>query len=561
MSHTPPISRMFRLIATATVVASPCMRTAVGQETLRASVDSSGAQGNDSSFGSSLSADGRLLAFFSQATNLAAGDTNGFLDAFVRDLATGITERVSLDSSGIEGNGDSFSPVFSADGQVVLFGSMATNLVSGDTNGTPDLFVRDLAAATTERVTVDSAGVQGNGGIGSWWISVDGRFVSFSSDSNNLVSGDTNARIDIFVRDRLNGTTERVSVDSSGVQCNDTCDFNSISADGRIVAFSSYATNLVPGDTNATNDVFVHDRATGITERVSVSSAGKQGNSYSEGPALSADGNLVAFASRASNLVSGDTNGVWDIFVRDRALGTTERVSVDSSGAEGNLDSFLAAITPDGRFVAYYGDASNLVSGDTNRAWDIFVHDRILGLTERVSVDSAGAQANSDSYWPALSANGEEVSFVSYASNLVSGDTNAALDVFVRKRCDGTWSEYGNGYPGSNGVPTFVAAGDPVLGTTLTLDLDNSYGSATVGLLFIGFQRAELLTSWGGKLLVEPTVTVWLPLPAGTTTLSSSLPNDPSLCELTIDLQVFEADPGAAKGVSFTRGLELILGH
>jgi Tol biopolymer transport system component len=235
----------------------------------------------------------------------------------------------------------------------------------------------------------------------------------------------------VFVHDRQTGTTERVSVNSAGAQANYGGAFPSISVDGRFVAFDSYASNLVSGDTNGAPDVFVHDRQTGTTERVSVNVAGTQGNNSSGDASISADGRLVAFDSYASNLVSGDTNGTWDVFVRDRQAGTTKCMSVDSAGTQGNDSSLSGSISVDGRFVAFQSSASKLVSGDTNGASDVFVHDRQTGTTERVSVDSAGREGNLDSVYPAISADGRFVAFHGDASNLVPGDTNGSVDVFV----------------------------------------------------------------------------------------------------------------------------------
>ncbi len=412
-----------------------------GQVTERVSVDSGGVEGNDWSVSPSISADGRYVAFESSAINLVSGDTNGFSDVFVRDRQSGTTERVSVDSAGAEGNGDSYGPSISADGRYVAFDSFATNLVSGDLGSHRDVFVRDSQSGTTERVSVRSSGTQGDADSAHPSISADGRYVAFESFANNLVSGDTNFSYDVFVRDRQTGTTERVSLDSGGVEGNSASGFRgpSISADGRYVAFESDASNLVSGDTNGAEDVFVRDRQSGTTERVSLDSSGAQGNGASGfyGLSISADGRYVAFESDASNLVSGDTNGRHDVFVRDRQSGTTERVSVDSSGAQGNSASEYPSISADGRYVAFHSFANNLVIGDTSGAHDVFVRDRQSGTTERVSIDSLGAQGNDHSYYPSISGDGRYVAFHSFATNLVSGDTNGAPDVFVRDRdCD-----------------------------------------------------------------------------------------------------------------------------
>jgi len=399
----------------------------------RVSVDSAGAQGNDASYpyAGALSSDGRYVAFRSAADNLVSGDTNTAPDVFVRDRQTGATTRVSVASDGTQGNSESHGPAISSDGRYVAFYSYATNLVGGDTNTTYDVFVHDRQTGTTTRVSVASDGTQGNDYSDVPAISGDGRYVAFRSTATNLVSGDTNTIHDVFVHDRQTGTTTRVSVASDGTQGNDYSDVPALSHDGRYVAFDSFATNLVSSDTNTANDVFVHDRQTGVTTRVSLASDGTQGNNDSYSPAISGDGRYVAFDSAATNLVSGDTNTANDVFVHDRQTGVTTRVSVASDGTQGNSDSYRPAISSDGRYVAYSSDATNLVSGDTNAVSDVFVHDRQTGTTTRVSLTANNTQGNSHSYDSAISGDGRYVAFSSQANNLASGDTNAAPDVFV----------------------------------------------------------------------------------------------------------------------------------
>ncbi len=244
---------------------------------------------------------------------------------------------------------------------------------------------------STTRVSVNSTGAQGNGHSAYPSISADGRFVAFASGASNLVPGDT-GYWDVFVHDRQTGTTTRVSVSSTGTQSNDNSGDPSISADGLYVAFTSSAQNLIPGDTNGRADVFVHDRQTGTTTRVSVNSTGTQGDFNSWRPAISANGRYVAFISDATTLVPGDTNGRADVFVHDRQTGATTRVSVSSAGIQGDgfvEGSSTPSISADGRFVAFASGASNLVPGDTNNQKDVFVHDRQTGATTRVSVSSA----------------------------------------------------------------------------------------------------------------------------------------------------------------------------
>ncbi len=471
---------------------------AAGQATSRASVDSGGAQGDEDSGLASISPDGRYVAFTSEATNLVGSDTNGKLDVFVHDSESGTTERVSVDSGGVQGNGHSDYPSISADGRHVAFASKAANLVSGDTNVHLDVFVHDRQSGSTERVSVSSSGTQGNGGSGNPSITPDGRYVTFQSVANNLVVGDTNGMADVFVHDRQNALTERVSVDSGGAQGNGFSFSPSISADGRYVAFESEATNLVGGDTNGSEDIFVHDRQSGTTERVSVKSSGAQANGWSYRPSISADGRYVTFEATASNLVGADTNHVQDIFVRDRQAGTTERVSVSSGGVQGDLHSYLPSISADGRCVAFESEATNFVDGDTNDRNDIFVHDRQSGTTERVSVSSAGAQGNDHSRDPSLSATGRQLAFQSEARTLVSGDTNHLEDIFVRDRAE-IGTKYCTANANSTGSPADLSAAGSASSGADHLVLTSMPVPNQSGIFFHGTNQAQI--AFGNGLL------------------------------------------------------------
>jgi Tol biopolymer transport system component len=424
------------VVGTGLAAAATPARVGSGAVTSRVPVDRSGQQANGSSYGQpAISADGRFVVFESEASNLVPGDTNNSTDVFVRDRKVQVTRRVSVGPAGQQTNGGSGEPAISADGRFVVFTSFASNLVAGDTNGTGDVFLRDRKAQVTRRISVGPGGQQANGGSLEPAISADGRFVAFQSVASNLVPGDTNRTWDVFVRDRVAQVTRRVSVGSGGQQGNGDSYNTAITADGRFVAFTSDASNLVPGDTNGRLDVFLRDRVAQLTRRVSVGAGGKQANDHSEQPAISADGRFVAFRSLASNLAAGDTNIAWDVFVRDRRLQVTRRVSVGPGDLQANRFSFEPAISADGRFVAFASYASNLVAGDTNHQPDVFVRDRRVQVTRRVSVGSGGQQANESSRGAAtISAHGRYVTFESFASNLVAGDTNGTLDVFVRDR-------------------------------------------------------------------------------------------------------------------------------
>jgi len=554
-----------RFVFAGLVVVAAAAAPASGQATTRVDVSSAGGQADRSAASLTISIDGQIVAFDSYATNLVTGDTNGVIDVFVHDRVTGVTERVSVDSAGNQSNGESTWPALSADGRYVAFMSYASNLVAGDTNGTSDVFVHDRVTGATERVSVDATGGQGDGGSRLAMLSADGSLVGFYSDATNLVVGDTNGVDDVFVHDRTTGINERISVDSSGAESDGLsyCAAGGMSADGTRIAFVSRATNLVAGDTNGKQDIFLHDRTTGVTTRVSVDSAGNQADDDSDTPALSGDGICVVFESAATDLVTGDTNHFPDAFLHDMSTGSTERCSVDSSGAEVAGFTKTPAPSTDGRYVAFGSNAATLVPFDTNKDYDVFIRDRATGTTSLASRNTEGVQGNGASGPGWFSGDAQVLVFGSKADNLVAGDTNGVGDVFVRENCrtDASWTNYGAGFPGTNGIPSLVAAGDPVLGATLSVDVGNSSGTFTFGLLVLGSQTTSLHSSLGGDLLVVPTLTSLIGLAPAGASLSQDLPLDGNLCGLIFDLQVLEADPGAAKGVSFTAGLEIVFGQ
>jgi Tol biopolymer transport system component len=419
----------------ALAIAAGCATDAYAVPRLeRVSLASGNGQGNNSSSHPSITPDGRYVVFESRASNLVPNDTNGKRDIFIRDRFTMRTERLSVSTGGQEANGDCFTPRLSADGRYVAFSSNATNLVPEGSGGPSEIYLHDRVAHTTICASVSNAGAQGNAYNWAPALGREGRYLAFASSSTNLVPDDTNGNSDIFVRDLVAQTTTRVSLSNAGEQPNGRCDYTAISGNGQVVAFTSLATNLVPGLGQAIQRVFTRNLVTQVTSLVSMSNEGVPADNHCEAPSLNNSGQFVAYWSIAANLVPGDTNGVYDAFLYNRLAGTTTRVSVSSSGEQGNDDTWSPVVSDDGTRVAYDSYATNLVPGDTNYNGDVFVHNLTTQETTRISVTSTGTQGNGDSVGPAMDVDGSVITFYSYATNLVPDDTNGAFDVFV-------WSE------------------------------------------------------------------------------------------------------------------------
>lgn len=400
--------------------------------TERVSVASDGTEGNDASpwfSPAAISGDGRYIAFNSAATNLIAGGVQ-FIQLYVHDRRTGTTELASVDSSGRPGDEFSSFPALSADGRYVAFESDATNLARGDRNGITDVFRHDRGTGETIRVSVTSDGLEGAASSHAPAISADGRFVVFHANSG-LVPNDTNENTDVYVHDAATGTTELISVALDGNAGNNTSFIQDISADGRFVAFVSDASNLIPNDTTQDADVYVRDRLAGTTEKVSVGTDGTPARIFFfDVPSISADGRYIAFSTDTS-LVPEDTQPFsQDIYLRDRQTGTTELISVSSDEVPGDGRSVGPSVSADGRFVAFQSESTNFVP-ESSLDEDIFVRDRLAGTTVRVSESSAGDEGNARSLSPDISNDGLVVSFSSDAGNLVPNDTNFASDVFA----------------------------------------------------------------------------------------------------------------------------------
>ncbi len=399
----------------------------------RVSQLSSSVQSNGPSSEAVISADGKFIAFSSDASNLVAGDTNNATDVFLFEVATGTITRVSKKGTGVQLNGRSSRPSLSSDAGFVAFSSVATNAVPDDTNDAEDIFLRDRNGAITSRLSVGPAAIQLNGASSNPQLSSDGRYVTFVSASSNLTSNDKNRAQDIFLLDRQSQTyfvATKASSPIVGLQAN----WPSVSADARTIAFESTAAALVANDTNNKLDVFVRDFGTNTTTRASVPQGGGQGNAESGSPVISADGRSVAFTSSASNLVPNDVNNEVDAFVRDRQTTTTIRANVSSSGQEANGSVFIHAMSGNGRFVLFSSPASNLVPGDTSSTPDLFIRDLSAGTTEQVNSRNNGSRIDlSDWANFAVSFDGRYVLF-NTEDGLVAGDTDGCFDLYLKDR-------------------------------------------------------------------------------------------------------------------------------
>ena len=388
------------------------------------SVLPNGEKANDESHTrtTSMSAEGRFVVYESIASNLVENDTNFHNDIFVYDLQTSVTERVSVSSSGAQSINGSNDPSISANGRYVAFISEGPDLVADDVNQETDVLVHDRQTGITERISKNSNGIQADSYSTNPDISGNGRYIAFTSYASNMMSAD-NFFGNVFVHDRETGVTEVVSKSSSGMPAEYGANYPQISADGRFIAFYSSSDDLVPDDTNQSGDVFVHDRQTGTTELVSVSSTGIQGNDIS-GVMLSStaleisisdDGRFVVFTSSATNFYDNDTNSNNDIFVRDRQAGTTEIVSVSSDGVQGNLSSESPSISADGRYVLFTSISNNLVTDNTSDHTNVYIRDRQSGTTHLVSTPSLWAPDSGAAYQGSISADGTTVVLTSFA--------------------------------------------------------------------------------------------------------------------------------------------------
>ena len=413
-----------------------CPAAAAPPPVTRVNVSTIGAQADGNAANPALSETGQYVAFSSYATNLVPGSNPGFADVLLKDLSSGALELISVDNAGLRAADHTGSPSVSRDGRYVAFESGGV-LAPEDSNGRQfmDVYLRDRTAGTTTLVSVNEFGVGGNEASRQPMISASGRYVVFTSDADNLVDYDDNQQRDVFVRDMMTGDLTRVSVSATGDEGERDSHSPTISPNGRYVAFTSAASTLVPGDTNTNVDIFLvqlpFDPVFRSIERVSVDSAEAELDAASEHASISANGRYVAFETSAELLAVNAS--LQNVVVRDRTLGSTTVVTTRHGFPThtSNDKSRYPRVSPDGGYVTFASDSTDLVAGDTNGVADVFVWTRLSGAVTRVSLPSGGGQANGASQRPSINDGGTRIAFQSGADNLVPGDINGRTDVFV----------------------------------------------------------------------------------------------------------------------------------
>lgn len=406
--------------AIALVGATPAMAFSSGVTT-RVSVAADGTEGDGPSYIDAFTEDGRYVVYDSESTNLNPDDTDDYTDVYVLDRTTGVNELATVDSDEVKAPTGGYFGEITPDGRYVAFSTNA-GLVPADTNQLYDIYVRDRTNGTTTLASVPSAGGIGTGSARFGVISDDGRYVAFEYDGDDMVNGDANGYGDVFVRDMVANTTVIASVSSAEVSANSQSYDPQISGNGRYVIFTSDSTNLVAGDPDNETQVFVRDLQAGTTTLGSATNSGGFGNARAIEGDISSDGRYVVFASPATDLITPATNGSYQVFRRDRTAGTTVLVSSTDAGVQGGDSSQYPRISADGRIVAFGSAAPDLVADDTNGATDIFTKDMTTGIVARMSVNTAGEEANfGTDVDNAISPDGTTVGFHSVSTNLALG--------------------------------------------------------------------------------------------------------------------------------------------
>lgn len=517
------MSTSFPLVPAAVLALSVfAPRTHGAQQTTRVSVNFAGVQNGSDSNSPMISADGSRVVFVSAASNLVAGGSNGAPQVYVHDQLSGNVQSASVSNSGVIANDGCWSPSISATGRYVVFISAASNLASPVASGWANVFLRDMNSGTTTVVSRDASGGAANGSSLSAAVSADGRFVAFISHATDLTVPPGSGNAEVCLRDMVSGTTTRVSVPTnpSFPNPNGWSSYVSISASGDWITFSSAASNLITGDVNSAEDIFLYSRLSGALTGVTVNPLSLIGNGASTAPQISDTGDFVVFTSNASNLTPGDANILSDVFVWERATDTFKRASRSAAGVSGNGSSYSGSVSTDGVWASFWSSASNLVPGDTNGANDIFRKNLTSGAIERVSVSSAGQQGNSGSSGPTSSSDGRFVAFYSSAGNLVPGDTNGQGDIFLHGPPCSDQIIYCTAKTNSNGcVPTICSTGRASLSNASQLRITaHRVLNLKSGLFFWGLAPQAAPFGGGIRCVAYPVVRTAIQPSGGNTT-------------------------------------------
>lgn len=482
------------------VIASAATPTFAQQSVLRASVAQNGSEGPRESTGAALSHDARFVAFESDSQRLTLRDANGLRDVFVRDTHAHTTQLVSADPTGRAVGG--LSPRISDDGRWVAFVSGSPSVTAGDLNGQTDLFVRDTQLGVTRLASLRPSGGQLEFGVGPGQcdLSGNGQVVAFITLDRQSLPGDSELDADLFVRDLLTGASVCATLDFNGQPISAGAGIGAatpkLSRDGRYCAFAATFDSLAPGDTNGMLDVFVYDRVSAATTRVSVASSGAQGDGVSWAPSISADGRWVSFHSYSSGFAPG--GGAGQSYLHDRTTGATELVSVNAFGVacfDGANPFVGAAISDDARWVAFQSASPELSVGGHG----VYMRDRTLGVTTRVDGPMPGGVLDGEGGLPSLAGEGRWIAFTSYAQ-LVPGDTNGVGDVFLAATPANVPTSYCTAGVSSNGCAALLSVvGQPSIGATspCSLALAQADGQASTHLFYGLSSLASAPLTWG----------------------------------------------------------------
>ncbi len=530
--------------------------------------DGSGMPANGSSTYVGISGDGGVATYQSSASNLVAGDTNGVSDVFALTLGSNTIERVSVSSSGVQGNRLSFGAQASDAGHDVVFTSWADNFVPNDFNTTYDVFVRDRQARTTHLISKAFNGPSANARSTGGTISGDGRYVLFLSGATDIVRSYAPTNKAVYLHDRTRNVTTAPVRSMTGGLPDQSMARPMISGNGRYAIFLSQATNIVANMGGSTdNQVFRVELATGAIRLVSRSLSGVGGNGACYRAAISWDGRWVTFTSAATDLVGADTNNKPDVFLwENRAGGVVSRINHDREGQQssvGVLNSTVVAIGGGGRFVAFL-TADGLLAGQVSGMTHLYVYDLLLESSYRVLPSQFGRLGISPH---ALSASGRRVVFESDASILIPKPPSGVPQAWLHDQWGPYSFEYGSSFPQGALGPKLSEVSPPVIGRQLVVTVAWNHALYHANrFIILGARRTHDILPWGSTLYVFPDVLIgstnsnWQVLAPGVIKLWFALPSNTSLLSGTVFLQFFKLSRDGAS-MEASNGLALRIGR